>query len=189
MALSIRALAFAFCLYAASAPATSAERDSSAEATAQALYDFLLSRDGRIETDDAAQKRWLTASLRALILETNSRVRNARKSGKEEMGPHPHEPNNSTFFFAWDWPTACAATSSKPWKTRQLVFLTCGWGNRTNYPGMSADYTLVMESTGDQWRVDDIWFTSREENQRSTLRRELRDSMAKAAQFQKRGRW
>jgi len=165
------------------------ERNSAAESAAQSLFAFLLSRDGKIGTDAAAQDRWLSPSLKALMRNASATIAAARASGKEEMGPDPHEPSNDTFFFAWDSPTACTATSSKPYGSGMLVFVTCGWGPRTNYPGMTADYALVMPKYEDRWLVDDIWFTNREEKYSSTLRRNITKSIADADRFRKRGRW
>jgi hypothetical protein len=165
------------------------DRNPGAEAEANALFAYLLTPNTNLGTDATAQERWLSPRLIALLIRTRNDVSAARAAGKEDMGPDPHEPDNDDFLFSWDSPTTCVATSSETYRDRYLVFVYCGWGRRTNYPGMSAEYTLVMVPLSDQWLVDEIRFLNRDEKRRSTLSAGLNHAIEQAKRFRIRGHW
>ena len=164
------------------------DRGIEAERNAQALFDFLLTPRTDIGADRSAQESWLTPELRALLDAARTQVQLARRSGTVEMGPDPHEPRNSTFLSAWDSPTACEVTSSKAYKNDYLVFVFCGWGKRTNYPGLSGRYALTMKLHSGNWLVDDIRFSIDDQHE-STLTGEIRETIASAKRFESSGRW
>jgi len=168
--------------------AQSSDDESAARGSAKALFEFLLTPRTDIGTDRAAQNSWLTPELKALLDRTRVRVQAARLAATVEMGPDPHEPRNSTFLNAWDSPTACEVTSGKRYKSDYLIFVYCGWGRKTNYPGSSGHYALTMKRHSDKWLVDDIRFSVNGEDE-STLTRELQKIMASAKVFETSGHW
>jgi hypothetical protein len=171
-----------FCL------AQTTERNFEAEKNAAALFDFLLTPRTDIGANKSAQDLWLTPHLKRLIAATRFRVQVARRAGKEEMGPDPSEPRNDTFLHAWDSPTACVVTSSKPYRDDYLVFVYCGWGERTNYPGTNGHYSLTMQKISGKWLVSDIRFSVNNEGV-STLTKELRNTISQARVFEAKGHW
>lgn len=163
-------------------------RSLEAERNAQALFDFLLTPRTDIGANRSAQESWLAPGLREMLDDARTRVQSARRSGMVEMGPDPHEPRNSTFLNAWDSPTACEVTGSKAYKDDYLVFVFCGWGKRTNYPGLSGRYALTMKLHSGRWLVDDIRFSIDDQDE-STLSGEIRETIAMAKRFESSGRW
>jgi hypothetical protein len=141
------------------------------EAVVRDVYAYLLEPKRDIGQDKQSQKRWLTGSVRALLLAADRAAKSALKC--PEAGPDQRPPDNSIFLDAWDAPTSCNVTGSTKDAASARVSVLCSWGPKTNYPGEQRRMTAVLQQEQGVWRIANIESHASKFSKENTLVRSL----------------
>jgi len=116
----------------------------------RAFFRYLQYSKPDIVSDEQAQKRWLSQSLRNSLAER-------LKTFTEPPAERPDYPSNNTFIGTWDPPTTYSIVSSRRYGKSAVVEVLYKWGPKTNYPGDEriTFFSFVLEDGG--WKLDDVY--------------------------------
>jgi len=138
----------------------------------QSLVDYLLRPDRDIATDKKAQTKFLAASLRLKIAQTNGLIQ--RESQCKEAGSDAEPLGNETLLQASEPPTRCdVGAAETPDPAHAEVPLHCLWLEGTNYPGLERNMRFYLIRESEQWLVEDIKSFATHYNEESTVIEDL----------------
>jgi hypothetical protein len=152
-------------------PAFAAPPTKSPEVVAREFFTYLQKNHIRttgldITSDDVAQERWLTRSLReALVSNLRYHRRHRPKSGSIPIQP----PDNSDFLLAWDPPERFVVSHTSQTPYSAIVSGRCIWGPRQQYAGAIRPTFFILSFERGAWRVSDIQAAKAEFNSDMSL--------------------
>jgi hypothetical protein len=113
------------------------------------FFKYVQRSDTDIVRDEAAQKRWLSRSLRQEFAQKLATFQNPADD--------PDYPSNGTFMGFWDYPATYAIAATRRYGSRAVIDVLYKWGPNSNYPGdeRTTSFVFLFEDGG--WKLDDVY--------------------------------
>jgi hypothetical protein len=142
---------------------------------------YILRKKPDIGDDKEAQSRWLSESLRKLLVYRQDAYTYHKKSIADVSDnvldvPHPEQPpGNGDFVGAWDYPTTYKIEGSRRYGERIVVDVTFIWGKGTQYEGDTRLNSYIFKLEDNTCKLNDIYIFEGEFIPASSLSQKLRD--------------